>query len=294
MRRRMGAAALVGAVIAVAGWSASVWGQGAAASAAGGGGVPTVYELFMTSKYINGALLAMSVIGLGWFLILLFQLDARSFTPPRFVDEVTRLIFGRQYDQALVMCRNHPRTFVAGIVQRVIENRDQDPGVLMEIVASEGRRKGEGVWARAGYLAEISNIAPMLGLLGTVVGMIKVFFTLTTNTGGQKAAELSSGIAEAMGTTMFGLIVAIGAWLFHAIIRSRATGALTEAERVCHGIADATHRNAGGARPALKGEAGDEAERVRRRKRLRRRMRERGEGREPRPDTGGPLPDLDV
>ena len=229
-----------------------------------GAGVPTIADLFLTSPYINGTLLAMSIVAVGLFILLLLRLDTRSFTPPRFVDEVTRLIFKREFDQALTLCRNHSETFVAGVALRVIENRDQEPAVLMEIVQTEGRRRGEHIWARTGYLAEIANIAPMLGLLGTVIGMIEVFFTLTTRTVGEKAAELSGGIATAMGTTMFGLIVAIAAGLFYTLVRSRATGALTEAEQVCHAIADATHRSA-----AIAETAATEGRRIRKRKRSR-------------------------
>ena len=209
-----------------------------------GQGVPTVYELFMTSPYINGALLALSVLAVLMFLYLLLVMTGRSLVPPRFIDNATKLIINRQFDQAINLCQNHGRVFSASIIQRLVESRDKGPAVLMGVLAAEGRRRGEIVWNRIGYLAEIANIAPMIGLLGTVIGMIKVFFTLTTRTVGEKAAQLSGGIAEAMGTTMFGLIVAIMAGVFYTIVKGRATAALTEAEHVCHTIADHTHRAA--------------------------------------------------
>lgn len=209
-----------------------------------GKGVPTVWALFMTSKYINGAILALSVIALLLFLFLLLTLTSGSFNPPRFVDDVTKLILNRNFEQATHLCQQRSHIFSSSIIQRLIENRDKELGVLMEILSAEGRRRSEVIWNRVGYLAEISNIAPMLGLLGTVVGMIKVFFTLTERIAGPNVGALSAGIAEAMSTTMFGLIVAIAAGVFYTIIRSRATAALTEAEQVCHTIADHTHRAA--------------------------------------------------
>jgi len=209
-----------------------------------GAGVPTVAALFMTSPYINGALLIMSVIALLLFLYMLLSLTSASFNPPRFVDDVTKLVLNRQFDQAEHLCQSNSGVFSSSIIQRVIENRDKGHGELMEILSAEGRRRGETIWNRVSYLSEISNIAPMLGLLGTVVGMIKVFFTLTERIAGPNVAKLSAGIAEAMGTTMFGLIVALAAGVFYTVARSRATRVLAEAEQVCHTIVDHTHRAA--------------------------------------------------
>jgi biopolymer transport protein ExbB len=209
-----------------------------------GGGVPTVQQLFMTSPYINGALLGLSVIAVLMFVYLYFSLSSGAFNPPRFIDNLTKLILNRQFEQAIHLCQNNSHVFSSSIVQRVLENREKDHGVLMDMLSAEGRRRAETTWNRVGYLSEISNIAPMLGLLGTVIGMIKVFFTLTTRTVGEKAAQLSEGIAEAMGTTMFGLIVAIAAAMFYTIVKSKATRVLAEAESVCHTIADHTQRSA--------------------------------------------------
>lgn len=207
-----------------------------------GEGVPTIAELFMQSPWINGILAGLSVLALVLFLYLLLSLSSGSFNPPQFTNDVTKLILNRQYDQAIHYCQNNGHLFASTIVQRLVENRDKEPAVLMEILNAEGRRRGEGIWNRVGYLAEISNIAPMLGLLGTVLGMIKVFFTLNTRVVGQTAGQLSEGIAEAMGTTLFGLVVAIAAGMFYTIAKGRATAALADAEQACHTLADHTHR----------------------------------------------------
>jgi biopolymer transport protein ExbB len=207
-----------------------------------GQGVPNMLELFQTSPYINMTLLVLSVLTLIMFLYLMLSFSLGAFNPTRFVDDVTKLILSGQFDRAIHLCQNHGHVFGSSIIQRVIENRNKDHGVLMAILDAEGRRRSELIWNRLGYLAEIANVAPMLGLLGTVIGMIKVFFTLTTRTAGEKAAELSAGIAEAMGTTMFGLIVAILAGICYTIAKTRATRALVEAEQVCHTVADHTHR----------------------------------------------------
>ena len=209
-----------------------------------GATVPTLGELFLTSPWINSAILLLSLIALGIFAFVLMNLNFSAFAPARFVDDVTKLILNRRFDQAINLCQNHPNIFSSGIIQRVIENRDKDHGVLIDILSAEGRRRGEQVWSRIGYLVEIATLAPTLGLLGTVLGMINVFFQLTRRvaTAGQ-VGDLSEGIAQAMGTTMFGLIVALAAGLFYAIAKGRATSVLAQTEQICHTVADHTWRS---------------------------------------------------
>jgi biopolymer transport protein ExbB len=215
--------------------------------AAMGQGMPTPIDLFFINPWINGAILALSVISLLLFVFLMLTLSGSLFNPPRFINDVTRLILNRQFDPAIHLCQSHSGVFVSSVVQRVVENREKELSVLMSIIDAEGRRRAEIVWSRVGYLAEIANIAPLFGLLGTVLGMIRVFFTLNTRVVSETRVELSSGIAEAMGATMFGLIVAIGAGIFYTMTRARAVRALAEGEQVCHTLADQVHRVAGGA-----------------------------------------------
>ena len=109
---------------------------------------------------------------------------------------------------------------------------------------SEGRRRADIIWNRINYLADVLNVAPMLGLLGTVLGMIEAFFGLEYASASINAKVLSNAIGGAMATTMFGLIVGIVALVFHAIVKGRLIGALAEAEQVAHSIADHIERSA--------------------------------------------------
>ena len=207
---------------------------------------PTLLELFNAGPaglVINIIILLLSLAALAVFAYTMLSLTPAGFIPQRFVDDVTKLILGRRFDQAINLCQNNSRVFSAGVVQRLIENREKDHGVLIDILESEGRRRAETVWNRINYLVEIAAIAPTLGLLGTVVGMIDVFWNLTQREApGDQVGQLAGGIGMAMGTTMFGLIVAIAAGVFYTLARSRATKLLGETEMVCHTIVDHTYR----------------------------------------------------
>lgn len=204
--------------------------------------VPSIWDLFMVSPIINGSLAVMSALATVIFLYLLLTVTSRNYMPAGFVDDVTRLVINRQFDQANNLCTNNRRIFASSIVQRCIENRDKDTAVILAMQQAEGRRRAERLWSVVGYISEIANIAPMVGLLGTVIGMIKAFFTLDTRNPSLKSDLLANNIAEAMGTTMFGLIVAITAGIYFTIIKNRATRVLTDVEQTCQTIADHTHR----------------------------------------------------
>ncbi|WP_432797725.1 MotA/TolQ/ExbB proton channel family protein [Poriferisphaera sp. WC338] len=207
------------------------------------GALPTLQQLFMYSPWINGIIAILSLIGIAMFLGFWLSVNARYMVPNDFVDEVTKLVLRKKYDAASDLCRANRRIFCASIIQRCCENAGKGQSVIMDMIDTEGKRRADMVWNRVSYLADISNVAPMLGLLGTVVGMIKAFFGLEQQTGSINAMVLSQGVGQAMATTMFGLVVGIGALVGYTIIKGRATSALAEAESVVHSLADHIKRD---------------------------------------------------
>lgn len=81
---------------------------------------------------------------------------------------------------------------------------------------------------RTSYLSLLANIATLLGLLGTIFGLIDSFAAVTNADASQKAALLASGIAVAMNTTAFGLIVAIPTLVFYSMLNERITAITDE------------------------------------------------------------------
>ena len=203
------------------------------------GELPTIKELFFYSPYINGIILGLSVLALMIFLFFLLTINARAMVPADFVDEVTKLVVRRKYEAAGDLCRAHRRVFVASIIQRCAENAGKGHSVIMDMIESEGRRRADIVWNRISYLADIANVAPMLGLLGTVIGMIHAFFAAQESASmDASAGALTQGIAQAMSTTMFGLLCGISALVLYSFTKARATRVLAEVEAAVHSVAD--------------------------------------------------------
>ena len=236
--RRQASLRLLGLALFV-GLAAAAAAAASGESAASGRELPTLLELFQTSPWINGAIGVLSVLALGLFLYFLATVHTRAMVPADLINDVTKLVVSEQYDEAARVCRDQRGIFVASILQRCVENTGKGHSVIMNMIDAEGRRRADIVWNRTSYLADISNVAPMLGLLGTVFGMIQAFFGLELGpAGGPAAGALSRGIAGAMATTLFGLAVGIMALVFYSIVKARVTRILAEAEQAVHTVAD--------------------------------------------------------
>ncbi len=178
------------------------------------------------------------------FLYYFFTINTATLSPPNFLEDVNRLIVAHKYEEAGNFCRANRHLFVASVILRAVENVGKDHAVIMTMIENEGRRRADLIWNRIGYLLDLSNVAPMLGLLGTVLGMIEAFFTQSGPTGGIRSKALMGAIGGAMTATFFGLTVAIISVVFYTIIKSRTTKTQGEVEASVHAITDHMKRGA--------------------------------------------------
>lgn len=222
---------------------------------AASGALPSIADLFMFSPLINGIILGLSVLSLALFLWLFLSVSTANLAPGSLTDEVTKLALRGKFEAISDLCRAHRRVFTASIFVRLADNASKDHTTLMEIIDTEGHRRADLIWNRISYLSDIANVAPMLGLLGTVLGMIKAFFLLERQVGSVDSLALSRGVGEAMATTMFGLFVAIVTLVFYSIIKSRATTVLADAEAAVQSVADHMAQSAGSTQTAASTQA---------------------------------------
>ena len=212
-------------------------------------------QMFFFSPVVNGIIAGLSVLAVMFFLWFLLTINGRTAAPAGFINEVTNLVLVQRYEAAADTCRRSKGVFIAPIVLRCVENHGKSQSIMLNMIETEGRRLSDIIWNRISYLADISNVAPMLGLLGTVMGMITAFFGLDKESGSIDSSVLSQGVGQAMATTMFGLMVGISALVFYSIIKSRATKTLAEAEAAVHSIADRIRNAEDGEEPAPPREA---------------------------------------
>lgn len=142
-----------------------------------------------------------------------WSLQTRRIAPKNLVAQVWQWERSGQLDARRVqeLRRGSPlgRLLAAGLA-----NRHADRAIMKESIEEVGRQVVHDLERYLNALGTIAAVSPLLGLLGTVLGMIEMFYGITERGGGDNAL-VASGIAEALITTVFGLIVAIPALIFH-------------------------------------------------------------------------------
>lgn len=123
-----------------------------------------------------------------------------------------------------------------------LNSRNQDRAVMKEIVEDTGRHVVHELERYLNTLGTIAAVSPLLGLLGTVTGMIRTFSALTAAAGTSDPSALAGGISEALITTAAGLMVAIPALVAHRYLRGRVDALVVQMEKDAIGLVEALHR----------------------------------------------------
>lgn len=169
-----------------------------------------------------------SVIALAVFLERLLLLRRKRVLPPEFIRNVEDLIRKQKISDALFLCQGDPSS-IAKIFFAGLKNAGRGMWIVKESIEERGGREASILEKHIGILSTIANLAPLLGLLGTVSGMIKTFNVISVQ-GVGNPAPLAGGIAEALITTAAGLTVAIPALVCHRIVRDKAGSLIFEME----------------------------------------------------------------
>ena len=105
-----------------------------------------------------------------------------------------------------------------------------DPMMVRDVIEGEGTRQAENIQGQTQYLLDVAVVAPMIGLLGTVFGMLRAFSAVALDIAQAKPIVLAAGVSQALITTAFGLIVGIPAMVFYAFFRRRAAKVVSTME----------------------------------------------------------------
>ena len=170
----------------------------------------------------------LSMVALAIIIERLWMLRSRNFLQPAIVQTLSGLLASNKYRGAVDYCRRHPGPFT-GLVTALVENRQAPYDELKQILEDTGRLELMGLQRGLPALATIVAGAPLLGLLGTVIGMIKIF-AVVASAGSSITEQLSSGISQALITTATGLVIALPALFTHAYLEAKAVGILSEIE----------------------------------------------------------------
>lgn len=184
-------------------------------------------DVFTKSGVIGILIIVLSVVALAVIIENMVTLKRDKLAPPELIDEVQALFDEGQYQEAMELCENEP-CFFTRIAGAGITKIGHQFEVIEQSISEMGDEESIRLHQKIGWLSLISNVAPMMGLLGTVGGMIKAFNVIASSGGQANPADLAKGISEALLTTMLGLIVAIPTSASFAFLRNRLVKTVIE------------------------------------------------------------------
>jgi len=188
-----------------------------------------VYEFLVQGGTVMFILLGCSILALTIIFERSWSLRRSVVIPKKDVDAVETAIRSEDVKQAMRICRDSP-TAMGRILWVALENRGVSRPVLKEVLEETGRQEVAHLDRFIGALGLIAAISPLLGLLGTVIGMIEVFQVISVE-GVGKADVLAGGISKALNTTAAGLSVAIPALVAFRLLEARVDRFVIEIEQ---------------------------------------------------------------
>ena len=167
------------------------------------------------------------IVGFGLFsaALLIDRIKALYFDLPLktdvFMNQVRGLIEQDKIEDAITYCSANEKKPIAQVIKRLLERSDRDESSMHQAVDVGISEVAPKITQRLGHLAMVANVATLLGLLGTIEGLITAFKALSDADPSQKQFLLAQGISMAMSDTALGLFVAIPTMVLYSFLNSK-------------------------------------------------------------------------
>ena len=217
---------------------------GDAATTPAAGGAPAakvqsrsflVYIAEACGWFWGPAFLLCSFILVALIMMNLLQVRREVLLPTQFVEEFEQKLNAKDFQGAYEFARSD-ESFVARVLAAGMGRLSRGYEEAVEGMQEAGEDENMALEHRLSYVALIGTIAPMMGLMGTVQGMITSFDVIATSPTAPKPSELANGISTALVTTLIGLVLAIPAMVFHGILKNRIQRLVLEIGMVSEGL----------------------------------------------------------
>lgn len=208
-----------------------------------------LWQVILSGGPVMVPLGVLSVAAVMLILIYLVTLRRGTIVTARYMQTADALLRKRDYLGLLAVSNRHNEA-VARVIQRTLDFLTKNPGATVaearEVAQAEGTRLASSLNQRITYLADIGSIAPMLGLFGTVLGMIKSFSVVASDIAASRPMMLADGVAEALVTTAAGLVIGIPAMAAYSFFRGRVQSLISDLEAASTQLLALLSANAGG------------------------------------------------
>lgn len=196
--------------------------------------VPSINELSLDVMIRQGGLILYIIMGLGFIALVMAVYFFLTVTPsreapPKFVKRAASQIRDGDLRGAFQMCEGRDE-MLASVLYAGLRMAGQERYIIQESMESEGERRAAALWQKIFYLNNIGVIAPLLGLLGTVWGMIGAFSAIALDSAQVKGLTMAYKVSQAMITTAAGLALAIPVLMAYFFLRGRVLKIISQVE----------------------------------------------------------------
>lgn len=184
-------------------------------------------KVFASSPIIYMFLSFLSISALAIWIYSLATIRSKEIVPDTFSKDMRAILQAREFVTALNYCKKKP-SLLASLIHVGIQTRNFGPQLMVDSMKAEGKRISTPLWQRLSILNDIAIISPMIGLLGTVIGMFYAFYDVNRST--ESINSVFDGLGVSVGTTVSGLVVAILAMLFSMTLKYRLIKTMSHLE----------------------------------------------------------------
>lgn len=180
----------------------------------------SIFELIQKGGIVGYMIILLSFIALALVIDYALTIRRSKLAPPRDLDVLRELIRDNKLEEIKKLDREKA-SYLSGVVIAGLKEANFGYQTMIKAMEDAGEAMSARIARKIEHLNVIGNISPMMGLLGTVIGMLRCFNEISRLSGAVEPKQLAGGIFEALVTTCLGLIVAIPSLYFYAIFRNR-------------------------------------------------------------------------
>lgn len=183
----------------------------------------TFFEIVVAyGGWVGWVIVGVSVWTLAMIIEMFVSMRRDKMVPPELIDELEALLEEDEFQEALELCESQPN-FVTNCLASALPRLNEGWGEMKAAMEATAGVEGMKLQQKVGWLLFLSNLAPLLGLFGTVVGMIIAFKEIVALGAKVTPTDLAAGISAALITTFLGLVAGMPALFFYQFFRNRAT-----------------------------------------------------------------------
>ena len=180
----------------------------------------TIWDLARSGGFVLVILVLMSVGGIALIIHNFMTLRVEHMAPIQFAEKVVESLEDGDEKKVRQLCSANDNIF-SNIVISGLAKKNRGPVFAREAMENMARQEISAIWQKISYLSDLGTIAPLVGLLGTVLGMLQAFSVIAIQTISVKPVMLVAGVSKAMVATAGGLVVAIPSLLAYSYFKGR-------------------------------------------------------------------------